>query len=63
MMRTSDLLVLDEPPSRSDLLVQHESEKLAGEVIADGRTDFLCCRELDRFHRLADQRGFVLERK
>jgi ABC-2 type transport system ATP-binding protein len=58
-MHKPELLVLDEPTTGLDPLMQNEFEKLARETVAEGRTVFLSSHELDEVQRLADDVGII----
>ncbi len=58
-MASPELLVLDEPTTGLDPLMQHEFERLAREVTADGRTVFLSSHELDEVQRLASRVAII----
>ena len=58
-MHQPELLILDEPTSGLDPLMQHEFERLAREVVGEGRTVFLSSHELDEVQRLADRVGII----
>ncbi len=58
-MHEPELLILDEPTSGLDPLMQNEFERLARDVIADGRTVFLSSHELDEVQRLADRVAII----
>ena len=58
-MHQPELLILDEPSSGLDPLMQHEFESLLRETAADGRTVFLSSHELDEVQRTADRIGII----
>ena len=58
-MHRPELLILDEPTSGLDPLMQDEFERLAHEVVAEGRTVFLSSHDLDEVQRLADRVGII----
>jgi ABC-2 type transport system ATP-binding protein len=58
-MHRPELVVLDEPTAGLDPLVQDEFERLAREVVADGRTVFLSSHDLDEVQRMADRVGII----
>jgi ABC-2 type transport system ATP-binding protein len=58
-MHGPELLILDEPTTGLDPLMQNEFEKLARETVAEGRTVFLSSHELDEVQRLADEVGII----
>jgi ABC-2 type transport system ATP-binding protein len=58
-MARPGLLVLDEPTTGLDPLVQHEFELLVREVAAEGRTVFLSSHELDEVQRLASRVAII----
>ena len=58
-MHRPQLLILDEPTSGLDPLMQNEFERLAREVVTEGRTVFLSSHELDEVQRLADRVGII----
>jgi ABC-2 type transport system ATP-binding protein len=62
-MHWPELLVLDEPSSGLDPLMQHEFENLLRETAAQGRTVFLSSHELDEVQRVADRVGIIKEGK
>ena len=59
LMHRPDLLVLDEPTTGLDPLVQNEFERAMREVVAEGRTVFLSSHELDEVQRLADRVAII----
>ena len=58
-MGRPELLVLDEPTSGLDPLMRSEFERLAREVVAEGRTVFWSSHELDEVQRLADRVAII----
>ena len=58
-MHRPELLILDEPSSGLDPLMQHEFENLLRETAAEGRTVFLSSHELDEVQRTADRIGII----
>ena len=60
-MHQPDLLVLDEPTTGLDPLMQHEFEALVRETAALGRTVFLSSHELDEVQRVTDRIGIIKE--
>ena len=54
-----DLLLLDEPTSGIDPLVQETFEAMVREVAADGRTVFLSSHRLDEVQQVCDRVGIV----
>ena len=54
-----DLLLLDEPTSGVDPLVQETFEEMVREVAADGRTVFLSSHRLDEVQQVCDRVGIV----
>jgi ABC-2 type transport system ATP-binding protein len=58
-MASPELLVLDEPTTGLDPLMQHEFEGLVREVTAEGRTVFLSSHELDEVQRLASRVAII----
>jgi beta-exotoxin I transport system ATP-binding protein len=58
-MHQPELLILDEPSSGLDPLMQHEFESLLRETAADGRTVFLSSHELDEVQRTADRIAII----
>ena len=55
------LVVLDEPTTGLDPLMQAEFEALVRETVADGRTVFLSSHELDEVQRVCDRVGIIKE--
>jgi ABC-2 type transport system ATP-binding protein len=60
-MHRPELLVLDEPSSGLDPLLQEEFRHLVRETVADGRTVFLSSHSLDEVQHLADRVGVIRE--
>jgi beta-exotoxin I transport system ATP-binding protein len=58
-MHKPQLLILDEPSSGLDPLMQHEFENLLRETAAEGRTVFLSSHELDEVQRTANRIGII----
>lgn len=58
-MNKPDLLIMDEPSSGLDPLVQREFQKMMREVAADGRTVFLSSHTLSEVQRVADRVGII----
>jgi beta-exotoxin I transport system ATP-binding protein len=58
-MSRPELLVLDEPTSGLDPLMRSEFERLAREVVGEGRTVFWSSHELDEVQRLADRVAII----
>ncbi len=58
-MHRPELLVLDEPATGLDPLMQHQFEGLVRETAAQGRTVFLSSHELDEAQRIADRIGII----
>lgn len=55
------LLILDEPSTGLDPLVQQEFQALVREVVADGATVFLSSHTLSEVERIADRVGIIRE--
>jgi ABC-2 type transport system ATP-binding protein len=60
-MHRPDLLILDEPSSGLDPLVQREFHALVREVASAGGTVFFSSHVLDEVERVADRVGIILE--
>jgi len=58
-MNKPELLIMDEPSSGLDPLVQREFQKMMREVSADGRTVFLSSHTLSEVQRVADRVGII----
>jgi ABC-2 type transport system ATP-binding protein len=58
-MNKPELLIMDEPSSGLDPLVQREFQKMMREVTADGRTVFLSSHTLSEVQRVADRVGII----
>ncbi|MDJ0664938.1 MAG: ABC transporter ATP-binding protein [Acidimicrobiia bacterium] len=58
-MNRPDLLVMDEPSSGLDPLVQREFQKMMREVASEGRTVFLSSHTLSEVQRVADRVGII----
>ena len=58
-MNKPDVLIMDEPSSGLDPLVQREFQTMMREVIADGRTVFLSSHTLSEVQRVADRVGII----
>jgi ABC-2 type transport system ATP-binding protein len=59
LMNRPRLLVMDEPSSGLDPLVQRELQAMIREVAADGRTVFLSSHTLSEVQRVADRVGII----
>jgi ABC-2 type transport system ATP-binding protein len=62
-MHCPELLVLDEPTTGLDPLMQHEFENVLRDTASRGRTVFLSSHELDEVQRVADRIGIIKEGK
>jgi ABC-2 type transport system ATP-binding protein len=62
-MYKPELLILDEPSSGLDPLMQHEFYKMIAEVKAEGRTVFLSSHVLPEVERVCDRVGIIREGK
>lgn len=58
-MNKPDVLIMDEPSSGLDPLVQREFQTMMREVAADGRTVFLSSHTLSEVQRVADRVGII----
>ena len=58
-MNRPDVLIMDEPSSGLDPLVQREFQTMMREVAADGRTVFLSSHTLSEVQRVADRVGII----
>ncbi len=58
-MNRPDLLIMDEPSSGLDPLVQREFQRMMREVAGDGRTVFLSSHTLSEVQRVADRVGII----
>jgi ABC-2 type transport system ATP-binding protein len=58
-MNRPDVLIMDEPSSGLDPLVQREFQKMMREVAADGRAVFLSSHTLSEVQRVADRVGII----
>ena len=58
-MNRPDLLIMDEPSSGLDPLVQREFQAMMREVAAEGRTVFLSSHTLSEVQRVADRVGII----
>ena len=60
-MSRPDLLIMDEPSSGLDPLVQREFQAMVREVAEEGRTVFLSSHTLSEVQRVADRVGIIRE--
>ncbi|MDP6060817.1 MAG: ABC transporter ATP-binding protein, partial [Pirellulaceae bacterium] len=58
-MNRPEVLILDEPSSGLDPLIQREFQKLVREVAAEGHTVFLSSHTLSEVQRVADRVGII----
>ena len=58
-MNRPDVLIMDEPSSGLDPLVQREFQRMMREVAAEGRTVFLSSHTLSEVQRVADRVGII----
>ena len=58
-MNRPDLLIMDEPSSGLDPLVQREFQTMMREVVSEGRTVFLSSHTLSEVQRVADRVGII----
>lgn len=58
-MSKPDLLIMDEPSSGLDPLVQRQFQKMMREVAAEGRSVFLSSHTLSEVQRVADRVGII----
>jgi ABC-2 type transport system ATP-binding protein len=58
-MNRPDVLVMDEPSSGLDPLVQREFQTMMRQVVAEGRTVFLSSHTLSEVQRVADRVGII----
>jgi ABC-2 type transport system ATP-binding protein len=58
-MNRPELIVMDEPSSGLDPLVQRQFQKMMREVVAEGRTVFLSSHTLSEVQRVADRVGII----
>jgi ABC-2 type transport system ATP-binding protein len=58
-MNEPDLLIMDEPSSGLDPLIQREFQAMMREVAAEGRTVFLSSHTLSEVQRVADRVGII----
>lgn len=58
-MNRPEVLIMDEPSSGLDPLIQREFQKMLREVAAEGRTVFLSSHTLSEVQRVADRVGII----
>jgi ABC-2 type transport system ATP-binding protein len=58
-MNRPDVLIMDEPSSGLDPLIQREFQNMVREVAADGRTVFLSSHTLSEVQRVAERVGII----
>jgi len=58
-MNRPELLIMDEPSTGLDPLVQREFQAMVGEVAAEGRSVFLSSHTLSEVQRVADRVGII----
>lgn len=59
LMHQPELLIMDEPNTGLDPLVQHEFHQMLRETAAEGRTVFLSSHTLSEVQRVADRVGII----
>ncbi len=62
-MSRPDVLIMDEPSTGLDPLVQREFQAMLREIASDGRTVFLSSHTLSEVERVADRVGIIREGK
>jgi ABC-2 type transport system ATP-binding protein len=62
-MHKPELLILDEPASGLDPLIQHEFDELLRQTVADGRTVFLSSHDLGEVQRITDRIAIIKDGK